>query len=349
MKRLIVFVIVLIVVVAGAGITYYGVAGGPAPAGESEEEKQDKKGTKGKSQKHKKVSLSQVPRRGAPHKEFDRWLMEGDTGRIEALVELCAEEGTDDQKFTVCGGMASVIRNVRSLERRQKLIELLLKALLDQRYSSRHDYIERMGFERHLRVLYEEDFTPKAENTLAKIIERRGLTYTRVMLTGIADMERYYSRYRKMARRHLNGEKDGDVSWAAVLFMARRGKEEAREKFARGACREVQKKELLEVKNLLADLAYTRHPAAIRCIREYLNSDEEIGSGGIGMRYREINSFASGVLRATLRNYPTTGEDRPWEERSRQEREWMNTHSGEWEFYTSASQWPEKAPWLFNL
>lgn len=353
MKKVFILLSVVVVVMAGTAVIYYGIGSGQEGTSHVPDETAGaKEQSPPKSQEHKKVSLSQIPEPEGPHEEvkkFNQWLMQGDVERIEALVELCAEEGTDDHHFRMLGGLGGVIRNVRSLARRRKLIEFLLKGLLDQRYSSHHDYIERMGFKRHLDVLYEEDFTPKAENMLAKIIEERGLTYTRVMLTGIADMERYYPRYRKMARAYLNGEKKEGTSWAAVLVMARCGKQEAREKFARGACQDVQEKELIRVIDLLGDLAYTRHPVAIRCIREYLNSDEEIGSGGRGLRNREINSFASRVLQATLRNYPTTGEDRPWKERSRQEREWMNTHSGQWEFYTSASQWPGKAPWLFNL
>ncbi len=101
---------------------------------------------------------------------------------------------------------------------------------------------------------------------------------------------------------------------------------------------------MLEVKNLLYDLAYTRHPAAIRCVREYLHSDEEIGGGGAAMRHEEINRFVSAPLRRILKNYPRKTPDMSGEEYLRVAREWMGSHTGDWEFYESTSEWPEE--WL---
>ncbi len=186
-------------------------------------------------------SLPEIPETSEQDdEEFIEFLLAAPRDNVRKLVEQCYKEGTDEERWSLYARLREAFIHTDDLERRRLLIEYLLVGVKnDEKW---RDYILRRAFKANILRLYEEDFSARAREILAGVIDSHGFEYTTVLLTGIADMERYYPEYRKMANQHLNGERNGHVSWAAVLVIARRGKEEAREKFARGACREVKKR-----------------------------------------------------------------------------------------------------------
>lgn len=289
------------------------------------------------------LKISDIGREG--RKEFMQFLRSGSADAIERRINIIRKKGSEETRWTLYAFFCGALAVERKLPRRRMLLVHLLRGLEDPSQRNRYKARDRLLDSLTL-YLYEEDFTEKAKELLAEAIEKNGMKSELILLTGIAKMKRYYPEYGKMAAKVLKPEKRraeswehryadelyGPKEWAAALVLARAGEK----KWVKAVVEEAEEEPKYRHTSVDVwwDMAYIRQAAGVEFLRKLVNDEEKFKD-----RYpsRKIASKAKDPLEKILRGYPV----RRLSTKLSEAREWLNAQEGEWEFYTSASQWPE--------
>ncbi|MBS3764141.1 MAG: hypothetical protein KGZ25_12655 [Planctomycetes bacterium] len=327
MRRTDIFLCLFVVIAVGANAV--GTAG-----------KQKKLEEINRNRKRKSIPLKLDAK--AERKKFITFLLSDDVKTVRAKTDKFLKEGTKSKRRHVYGALYAALLQSTPPTRRRILLDHLLQGLSEHGdlRNSVDSFLSRLKL-----CIYEEDFSQTAKQSLTETIEEEGFKHLTILLTGIAELKRYYPHYRELGAAVLKPEeqkknkydlryekeKYGPTEWAAALVLARSGEK----KWINAVLSEVKEEPFnRKILFLLDDVAYLRQQQAIDYLQHLLNSEEEL-TGGVDAVERGAYHVIS-PLRQIIRGFPHYDSSLV-----KNTRKWMNAHEGEWEFYTSASQWPE--------
>ncbi|MFH0980927.1 MAG: hypothetical protein V2A79_05250 [Planctomycetota bacterium] len=161
----------------------------------------------------------------------------------------------------------------------------------------------------HLLSFEETDFSPAAKENIQRLFHEDPPKPAVVRLVGVAGLREELPRIGALVSDKAahdssaqSGRWYGTVSWAARLARARLGFQEDVPHILRLV--ESEKDPVIRVTVLLHDLAYTRQPAAIEVVRQYLDSEESlprVKETALGTKYAQ---YAIDILAEQLPDCP---------------------------------------------
>ena len=230
-------------------------------------------------------------------------LLATDPARSVALLELYIQDASAEVRSRAYALLAELARLTQSATVRRESVAHLVRALEDPAS------LVWQHAAKDLLTFGEGDFTDASRDTIRRHLLRPEPRREEVRIAGVAGLQSEAERLEGLANEaphHPTVEKTvnyyGTVEWAAILALARLGSDAA---LARAIERvEAETNDVIRVGFLLQDLAYTRQPAAIAVIREYLESRDRLPSVKPPHPGKRFSQHALDVLAETINGFP---------------------------------------------